>query len=63
VGAAILAWHTLEHLRAEPGTIQGVMTGEDLAARLPRSRVDAVRRDLAAWDIDLFESVRDAENY
>ena len=35
-------------------------TGEDLATLLPRSRVDAVRRDLVAWDIDLFESVRDA---
>jgi hypothetical protein len=27
---------------------------------LPRSRADAIRRDLVAWDIDLFESVRDA---
>jgi len=60
VGAAILAWHTLEHIRAEPGSIQGVVTGEDLAGRLPRTRVDAVRRDLAAWDIELFEGVRDA---
>lgn len=60
VGAAILAWHTLEHLRAEPGSIRGVVTGEDLAGRLPRARVDAVRRDLAAWDIELFEGVRDA---
>jgi saccharopine dehydrogenase-like NADP-dependent oxidoreductase len=60
VGAAILAWHTLEYARTAPGTIQGVVTGEDLARLLPRSRVDAVRRDLVAWDIDLFESVRDA---
>ncbi len=60
VGAAILAWHTLEHLRAAPGSIQGVVTGEDLARLLPRNRIDAVRRDLVAWDIDLFESVRDA---
>lgn len=60
VGAAILAWHTLEHARAEPGSIKGVVTGEDLARLLPRARVDAVRRDLVAWDIDLFESVRDA---
>ena len=34
--------------------------GEDLAGLLPRRRVDAVRRDLVAWDIDLFESARDA---
>jgi len=60
VGAAILAWHTLEHARANPGAIQGVVTGEDLAGLLPRRRVDAVRRDLVAWDIDLFESARDA---
>lgn len=60
VGAAILAWHTLEHARSEPGVIRGVVTGEDLAALLPRARVDAVRRDLVAWDIDLFQSVRDA---
>jgi hypothetical protein len=60
VGAAILAWHTLEHNREHPGSIRGVITGEDLAVLLPRQRIDAVRRDLAAWDIDLFESVRDA---
>ncbi|TCT24190.1 saccharopine dehydrogenase [Thiobaca trueperi] len=60
VGAAILAWHTLEHARSDPGAIRGVVTGEDLAALLPRARIDAVRRDLVAWDIDLFESVRDA---
>jgi len=63
VGAAILAWHTLEHIRNEPGSIQGVVTGEDLAGLLSRTRVDAVRRDLAAWDIDLFESVRDAMSH
>ncbi len=60
VGAAILAWHILEHSREAPGSIRGVVTGEDLAALLPRQRIDAVRRDLAAWDIDLFESVSDA---
>jgi hypothetical protein len=37
-----------------------VVTGEDLAGLLSRTRVDAVRRDLAAWDIELFEGVRDA---
>jgi hypothetical protein len=63
VGAAILAWHTLEHIRSEPGSIQGVVTGEDLAGLMSRTRVDAVRRDLAAWDIDLFESVRDAMSH
>lgn len=62
VGAAILAWHTLEHNREHPGKIRGVVTGEDLAGLLPRQRIDAVRRDLAAWDIDLFESVRDASS-
>jgi hypothetical protein len=36
------------------------VTGEDLARLLPQSRIDAVRRDLVAWDIDLFESTRDA---
>jgi len=60
VGAAILGWHTLCHVRAEPGSIRGVVTGEDLARFLPQPRIDAVRRDLVAWDIDLFESTRDA---
>jgi saccharopine dehydrogenase (NAD+, L-lysine forming) len=60
VGAAILAWHLLEQCRETPGSIRGVVSGEDLAVLLPRPRIDAVRRDLAAWDIDLFESVRDA---
>ena len=60
VGAAILAWHTLGHARANPGAIKGVLTGEDLAGLLPRRRIDAVRRDLVAWGIDLFEHVRDA---
>jgi saccharopine dehydrogenase (NAD+, L-lysine-forming) len=60
VGAAILGWHTLCHVRAELGSIRGVVTGEDLARLLPQSRIDAVRRDLVAWDIDLFESTRDA---
>ena len=58
VGAAILAWHTLEQMRAEHGSIRGVLTGEDLAECLPRTRVEAVRRDLAAWDIELFEGDR-----
>jgi CBS domain-containing protein len=60
VGAAILAWHALAFLREENGKLSGVVTGEDLARLLPRERADAVRRDLVAWDIDLFESVRDA---
>ncbi len=62
VGAAILAWHTLGHLGETPGGITGILNGEDLAMQLPRHRVDAVRRDLVAWDLNLFESVRDAEN-
>jgi hypothetical protein len=60
VGAAILAWHTLGHAWEVPGSVRGVLTGEDIAGLLPRTRIYAVRRDLAAWDIDLFESVRDA---
>jgi saccharopine dehydrogenase (NAD+, L-lysine forming) len=61
VGAAILAWHALEFLRTEARQpLAGVITGEDLARILPRPRSDAIRRDLVAWDIDLFESVRDA---
>jgi hypothetical protein len=47
---------------AEPGSIQGVVTGEDLARLLPRPRIEAVFRDLVAWDIDLFGSTRDATN-
>lgn len=61
VGAAILAWHALEYARTEAGGgLHGVITGEDLARILPRPRADAIRRDLVGWDIDLFESVRDA---
>jgi len=61
VGAAILAWHALEYACTEAGgELRGVITGEDLARILPRPRADAVRRDLVGWDIDLFESVRDA---
>ncbi|CAK6701775.1 MULTISPECIES: hypothetical protein [unclassified Synechococcus] len=60
VGAAILTWHALAFLREDGGELRGVITGEDLAERLPRPRADAIRRDLVAWDIDLFESVRDA---
>ena len=44
----------------EGSALVGVVTGEDLARFLPRERADAIRRDLVAWDIDLFESVRDA---
>jgi len=62
VGAAILAWHALEHERSTPGSLLGVLTGEELAAALPRDRVNAIRRDLVAWDIDLFESARDASS-
>jgi saccharopine dehydrogenase (NAD+, L-lysine forming) len=60
VGAAILAWHSLAFLREDGGELSGVITAEDLARLLSRSRADAIRRDLVAWDIDLFESVRDA---
>jgi saccharopine dehydrogenase (NAD+, L-lysine-forming) len=61
VGAAILAWHALDYVRAQPKQqLSGVITGEDLARILPRARADAIRRDLVGWDIDLFESVRDA---
>jgi len=60
VGAAILAWHALAFLREDGGELEGVITGEDLARLLPRARAEAIRRDLVAWDIDLFESVRDA---
>jgi hypothetical protein len=60
VGAAILAWHALAFLRDDNGALNGVITGEDLARLLPRERADAIRRDLVAWDIDLFETVRDA---
>jgi saccharopine dehydrogenase (NAD+, L-lysine-forming) len=62
VGAAILAWHAFEYERASPGSLRGVLTAEDLALLLSRDRSDAVRRDLVAWDIDLFESVRDASS-
>jgi saccharopine dehydrogenase (NAD+, L-lysine-forming) len=60
VGAAILAWHAFAFVREDAGELKGVVTGEDMARLLPRSRADAIRRDLVAWDIDLFESVRDA---
>ena len=59
VGAAILLWHSLAFMREESGDLQGVITGEDLARLLSQSRADAIRRDLVAWDIDLFETVRD----
>jgi saccharopine dehydrogenase-like NADP-dependent oxidoreductase len=63
VGAAILAWHALEYARTKPAQpLCGVITGEDLARILPRPRADAIRRDLVGWDIDLFESVRDASD-
>lgn len=60
VGAAILAWQTLQHLRTAPGSIRGVVTGVDLARLLPQPLADAVRRDLVAWEIDLFQGSRDA---
>jgi saccharopine dehydrogenase (NAD+, L-lysine forming) len=61
VSAAILAWHALDFIRTKPqNPLSGVITGEDLARKLPRPRADAIRRDLVGWDIDLFESVRDA---
>lgn len=60
VGAGILLWHTLEQARHHEGTIVGVLSGEDLARIMPRYRFEAVRRDLVAWDMDLFDSVRDA---
>lgn len=61
VGAAILAWHALEYARTTPDSkLVGVLGGVDLARLLPRRRADEIRRDLVAWDIDLFDSVRDA---
>ncbi len=60
VGAAILLWHTLEQARHHEGSIVGVLSGEELARIMPRYRFEAVKRDLVAWDIDLFDSVRDA---
>ena len=63
VGAAILAWHSLGHIWDSPASLRGVLNGEDLARLLPRHRLDAIRRDLVGWDINLFESVRDAEEY
>jgi hypothetical protein len=60
VGAAILAWHALQYARTAPGEVVGVLTGVDLARLLPQVCADAVRRDLVAWDIELFQSVRDA---
>jgi hypothetical protein len=60
VGAAIIAWHALQHAWSAPGEMIGVLTGVDLARLLPQNRADAIRRDLVAWDIDLFQSVRDA---
>ena len=55
-----LVWHTLCQGRAEPGSIEGVITSEELARWVPRPRIDAVFRDLVAWDIELFASTRDA---
>lgn len=62
VGAAILAWHALGHMWDTGKALCGVITGEDFAGLLSRPRLDAIRRDLVAWDINLFESVRDAES-
>ena len=39
VGAAILAWHTLGHGWDAPGSVRGVMTGEDLAGLLSPARI------------------------
>jgi hypothetical protein len=61
VGAAILTWHAIGHIWDAPASLRGVLNGEDLARLLPRHRIDAIRRDLVGWDINLFESVRDAE--
>jgi saccharopine dehydrogenase (NAD+, L-lysine forming) len=60
IGAAILMWHALEHARAGEGELRGVLSSEDLAKSFPRGRLDAVRRDLVAWGLDLFRSVREA---
>jgi saccharopine dehydrogenase-like NADP-dependent oxidoreductase len=60
VGAAILTWHALAFLREDGGELGGVLSGEDLARLLPNARLEAIRRDLVAWDLDLFENVRDA---
>ena len=60
IGAAIIAWHALQHAWSAPGEMTGVLTGVDLARLLPQNRAAAIRRDLVAWDIDLFQSVRDA---
>jgi hypothetical protein len=59
-GGAQLGGRGVQVFGAEPGSIRGVVTGEDLARFLPRPRIDAVFRDLVAWDIDLFASTRDA---
>lgn len=61
VGAAILAWHALGHMWDTQKPLPGIITGEDFAWLLSRARLDAIRRDLVAWDLNLFESVRDAE--
>ena len=61
VGAAILVWHALGHMWDKGQALTGVITGENFAWLLSRARLDAIRRDLVAWDINLFESVRDAE--
>jgi hypothetical protein len=60
VGAAIVAWHALQYALAAPGRLVGVLSGEDLAQLLPARSAEAIRRDLVGWDIDLFQSVRDA---
>lgn len=66
VGAAIIAWHALQEALPSSGSgpaggnLAGVLTGVDLARLLPQRRADAIDRDLVAWDIDLFRSVRDA---
>ena len=51
-----------DYAQSTPGSLIGVLSGEDLASLLPRERIYALRRALLAWDIDLFESVRDASS-
>jgi saccharopine dehydrogenase (NAD+, L-lysine-forming) len=60
VGAAILCWHALAYLREGGGRLCGVLGGEDLARLLPSARMEAIRRDMVAWDLHLVESARDA---
>lgn len=60
VGAGIIAWHTLRYARTTPGEVVGVVSAVDLARLLPSACADAIRRDLVAWEIDLFQGIREA---